>query len=279
MIYNAAIQFTKMQSLGNDFMVIDATDQDVNVSADNIRAWANRKRGIGFDQLLMLYPPSDESLDFNYVVYNADGSLAKQCGNGARCIALFIYHHKLRPGNVWRLGLNDRVITLTFHHDRDIMVDMGEPVLTPADVPFQALAYEPSYQLNVSGISIPISVVSMGNPHAIYFVSDVERSPIDSLGPAIATHRRFPDGVNVSFAQCVSPTRALLKVYERGVGKTDACGSGACATVVAGRLCGMLGNEVVVSQPGGDVSVRWAGQGNPLFLAGTAHIVFVGQMS
>jgi len=272
------VRFTKMHGLGNDFMVIDAISQRIRLNPEQIRRLADRHTGIGFDQLLLVEPPTRPEMDFRYRIYNADGSEVEHCGNGARCFARFVRDK--------RLIMRDRIAVQTargeailqIRPDLQVEVDMGAPELSPAQIPFIAAEQSASYEIQVDGKSLEISAVSMGNPHGVLLVDDVERAPVARLGPALEAHERFPNRANIGFMQVVSRQKIRLRVFERGAGETQACGTGACAAVVAGRLRGLLDETVQVHLPGGTLEVSWAGAGQSVMMTGPATTVFEGQI-
>ena len=269
------LQFTKMQGLGNDFVVFDAIHQEVELSEEQIRFLANRRFGVGCDQILLVEPPRDENTDFYYRIFNADGSEVEQCGNGARCFARFVRDKGLTEKDVIDVGTLKGPIRL-FLKDDQVIVNMGAPILEPEQIPFRATRISSTYSLQVEKQLIPISAVSMGNPHAVILVDNVSMAPVDTLGPLIETHERFPQKVNVGFMAVRNPREIDLRVWERGVGETLACGTGACAAVVAGRLRGLLDEQVKVHLPGGDLVVSWKGGSEPVWMAGPATRVFEG---
>jgi len=269
------LQFTKMQGLGNDFVVFDAIHQEVELSEEQIRFLANRRFGVGCDQILLVEPPHDENTDFYYRIFNADGSEVEQCGNGARCFARFVRDKGLTEKDVIDVGTLKGPIRL-FLKDDQVIVNMGAPILEPEQIPFRATRISSTYSLQVEKQLIPISAVSMGNPHAVILVDNVSMAPVDTLGPLIETHERFPQKVNVGFMAVRNPREIDLRVWERGVGETLACGTGACAAVVAGRLRGLLDEQVKVHLPGGDLVVSWKGGSEPVWMAGPATRVFEG---
>ena len=269
------LQFTKMQGLGNDFVVFDAINQAVELSEEQIRFLADRRFGVGCDQILLVEPPRHENTDFYYRIFNADGSEVEQCGNGARCFARFVRDKGLTEKDVIDVGTLKGPIRL-FLKDDQVIVNMGAPILEPEQIPFRATRTSSTYSLQVEKQLIPISAVSMGNPHAVILVDNVSMAPVDTLGPLIETHERFPEKVNVGFMAIRNPREADLRVWERGVGETLACGTGACAAVVAGRLRGLLDEQVKVHLPGGDLVVSWKGGSEPVWMAGPATRVFEG---
>ncbi|WP_432697237.1 diaminopimelate epimerase [Marinobacterium sp. YM272] len=272
------VRFTKMHGLGNDFMVIDAISQRIRLNADQVRQLADRNFGIGFDQLLLVEPPTRPEMDFRYRIYNADGSEVEHCGNGARCFARFVRDK--------RLIMRDRIAVQTargeailqIHADKLVEVDMGAPELIPAEIPFEAAEKSATYAVDVNGDSVELSTVSMGNPHGVLLVDSVATAPVETLGPALEAHPRFPRKANIGFMEVVSRNEIRLRVYERGAGETQACGTGACAAVVAGRLRGLLDEQVLVHLPGGDLKISWAGEGEAVKMTGPATTVFEGQI-
>jgi diaminopimelate epimerase len=272
------VRFTKMHGLGNDFVVIDALSQRVRLTPNLVTRLADRHTGIGFDQLLLVEPPSRPDLDFRYRIYNADGSEVEHCGNGARCFARFVREHRLTMKDEIRVETARGEATLHLLPDRQVEVEMGVPELRPAEVPFEAERQALFYPVEVAGEWVELSVVSMGNPHGVLRVEDLERAPVATLGAALEAHPRFPNRANIGFMQVVNRGEIRLRVYERGVGETLACGTGACAAVVAGRLRGLLDEAVVVHLRGGDLRIRWPGEGQMLRMTGPATTVFEGQI-
>ena len=270
------LHFTKMQGLGNDFVVIDGVSQPVALTPEHIRRLANRHFGVGCDQLLLVEPSDREDADFRYRIFNADGGEVGQCGNGARCFARFVRDRGLSDKSDLCVATATGLLRLTIQADDRVTVDMGQPRLDPADVPFFATERAPLYPIAADGIELEIGVVSMGNPHAVLRVDDVEHAPVAHLGPLLERHGRFPQRANIGFMQVVAPDQIRLRVYERGVGETLACGSGACAAVVAGRLWGLLWPSVRVELPGGALDIHWAGEGEPVTMTGPAVTVFEG---
>jgi diaminopimelate epimerase len=270
------ISFTKMHGLGNDFIVIDAINQAVNLSNEQVRALANRRTGIGCDQLLLVEAASSPETDFRYRIFNADGGEVGQCGNGARCFMQFVHEQGLTAKNDIRVETASGILQLLRKPDGLITVDMGIPRLEPADIPFNAPSRASHYALKAGNTDIEIAAVSMGNPHAVVRVDDIESAPVNELGPLLEQHPRFPQRVNAGFMQIVDSGTIRLRVYERGAGETPACGSGACAAVVAGRLWGQLNDTVKVVLNGGVLVVSWAGEGHPVMLTGPATTVYQG---
>ena len=272
------LSFAKMHGAGNDFMVIDAVTQHVRIKPDRVRRLADRHTGVGFDQLLLIEPPGQPDRDFAYRIYNPDGSEAEQCGNGLRCIALFLYERKLIHRRTMCLHTNWGLFDLCLHDDGSSTVDMGAPRLQPADVPFVAERESVTHSLEVEGQQLSLAVLSMGNPHAVLVTADSRTAQVERQGAIISGHDRFPQGCNVGFMQVVSPAEINLRVYERGAGETQACGSGACAAVVAGRLQGLLAAQVKVNMPGGTLQVGWSERDQPVMLTGPACLVYEGKI-
>ncbi|MDH5424220.1 MAG: diaminopimelate epimerase [Gammaproteobacteria bacterium] len=272
------VKFTKMHGLGNDFMVIDAINQNLVLTPDKIRQWSDRRFGIGFDQLLLVERPKTSRAEFLYRIYNADGSEVEQCGNGARCFARFVTEKALTASKVIPVETSSGLITLTVLQGELVEVNMGEPVFAPAALPFIAEQQADTYLLDVAGETLEIGAVSMGNPHAVLKVDNIDTAAVAKLGPLLESHERFPRRVNVGFMQCVDRRHIRLRVYERGAGETLACGTGACAAVVSGIVRGWLDDEVEVSLPGGQLIIRWQGAGTPVFMTGSATTVYEGQI-
>lgn len=280
------IQFTKMHGLGNDFVVIDSFAQEIQLTSDQVRLMADRHFGIGCDQLLLLAPSDKAGIDVRYLIYNADGGEVSQCGNGARCVAAYLRENDLidglANGKAITAETRDGVITMTLQEGEQIRVNMGIPKLAPADVPIESQDYAAQYQLSLSGMSdmeITFSAVSMGNPHAVIVVDDVVIAPVLTMGPEMQKQTFFPEGVNVGFMQIIDSHHIKLRVFERGAGETLACGSGACAAVVAGCSNSSLNQEVDVELPGGHLQISWEGEGEPVWMTGPATFVYRGQIS
>jgi diaminopimelate epimerase len=272
------LDFTKMNGLGNDFVVVDATREPFALSDAQIRRVADRRRGIGCDQLLVVQPSSLAGADFDYRIFNADGSEVEQCGNGARCFATFVRERGLTDKTTIPVSTAAGLITLNIEGDGRVRVDMGAPRLVPAEIPFDAEHQAASYDIAVDGQRYQIGAASMGNPHAVLLVDDVDSAPVESLGAAIESHPRFPARVNVGFMQVLSRDVIRLRVFERGVGETQACGTGACAAVVVGRVQGLLDEAVSVHLPGGELDIRWAGEGASVLMTGPTESVFHGSI-
>jgi len=272
------LHFTKMHGLGNDFVVFDAINQSVVLDAEQFRFIADRRFGIGCDQILLVEPAREVNTDFYYRIFNADGSEVEQCGNGARCFARFVHDKGLTEKTEIPVATASGPILLTLEPDGLVSVNMGEPILNPVDIPFKAKQCASTYPLQLAQESLTISVVSMGNPHAIVRVKSVDSAPVSRLGPQIENHPDFPQRVNAGFMQTVNPGKIRLRVYERGAGETLACGTGACAAVVAGSLQGVLDERVKVELTGGELMIEWRGVGNPVLMSGPAETVFEGNI-
>lgn len=274
-----------MQGQGNDFVVIDGVRQYVALTAGQVRAIADRHFGIGCDQLLMVEKAEDPANDFRYRIWNADGGEVEQCGNGARCFARFVRDEGLAAKDELRVETASGVIRPRIEPSGQVTVDMGAPVFDPAQVPFSAAAQRLTYELAVDGMTVELSVLSMGNPHAVQVVADVERAPVTTQGPAIESHPAFPRRVNAGYMQVLARDHIRLRVWERGAGETLACGTGACAAVVAGIRRGLLDPGVRVTTRGGDLVIRWAGEAPhmtpafaPVMMTGDAVRVFEGEI-
>ncbi len=272
-------EFTKMHGLGNDFVVIDAIRQQVSLSAEQIRFIADRRFGVGCDQLLLVEAADNPDVDFRYRIYNADGGEVEQCGNGARCFARFVYNEGLTRKTHIPVSTHKGNIVLTLQDDGQVKVNMGIPQCLPGDIPFISEQEATVYTIDVEGTRVDVGVVSVGNPHAVILVDNVDTAPLERLGPLIESHPRFPNRVNVGFMQIIDETHIRLRVYERGVGETLACGTGACAAVVSGKLRHLLIENVIVSLSGGELVIKWQGEGKPVFMTGPAETVFKGRMS
>ncbi|MGY3859456.1 diaminopimelate epimerase [Aeromonas intestinalis] len=272
------IDFSKMHGLGNDFMVVDGVTQKVFFSNDVIKKLADRHFGIGFDQLLLVEPPYDPELDFHYRIFNADGSEVEQCGNGARCFARFVRLKGLVNRDKIAVSTARGRITLQLEGENQVTVNMGVPQFEPGKVPFRAQKAEKTYLLRAQEHTVMCGVVSMGNPHCVIEVSSVEEAPVLTLGPIMERHERFPERVNVGFMEMVNASEIKLRVFERGVGETLACGTGACAAVVIGISQGKLKERVTVTLPGGKLTIAWKGPGQPVYMTGPAEHVFDGQI-
>ncbi len=272
------LKFTKMHGCGNDFMVVDLVSQYVKLRPQLIRKWGDRHFGVGFDQFLVVEPPHNPEADFRYRIYNADGSEVEQCGNGARCFARFVRDKNLSTKDRLLVETKAGEIVLEIVDRNRVRVDMGVPELEPSRIPFAAEQRSVDYELAVAGEQLDVSAVSMGNPHVVTIVEDIDQAPVATLGPALEQHERFPNHVNAGFMQIQSPAEIRLRVYERGAGETLACGTGACAAVVAGRLRGLLDEEVEVHLRGGTVTIHWPGEGQAVTITGPCTKVFEGRI-
>ena len=272
------IAFTKMHALGNDFAVFDAPDGQAPLAAGQLRSLADRHTGIGFDQALVLEPPRRAATDVFYRIFNADGREVEQCGNGARCIAALLAARGAARSGALMLDSPAGRIEARVHPGGQVSVNMGPVRFDPAALPFEAPLEADQYPLEVDGDTVQIGAVSIGNPHAVLTVESVETAPVARLGPALEQHPRFPNRVNVGFMEVRDRTHVRLRVYERGVGETLACGTGACAAVAVGRRWGLLDPEVRVGARGGELAVRWGGPGEPIWLSGPAQFAFQGHI-
>ena len=272
------VRFTKMQGLGNDFVVFDGVSQPVALTPAQCRRIADRHFGVGCDQILLVEPAGRADVDFRYRIFNADGGEVEQCGNGARCFVRFVHDKGLTAKRAIRVETASGVIEPELLPSGQVKVNMGAPRFAPAEIPFQADAEALVYPLKVGQHTIEIAAVSMGNPHAVLRVNDLDTAPVDILGPAIESHQRFPQRVNAGFMQVLTPHDIRLRVYERGAGETLACGTGACAAAVAGIRQGGLTSPVSVHTRGGDLIIEWAGPGQPVFMTGPAETVFEGEI-
>ena len=273
------ITFTKMHGIGNDFIVLNCLEQEFRLTPEQIRLLGDRHFGIGFDQLLVIGPPQHPDADISYRIYNNDGGEVAQCGNGARCIAAYLYERGIVRKDEIVADTREGLLRLYHLADGRIRVNMGVPRLEPAAIPMRADKRRPVYHLTVNNKDIAFSAVSMGNPHAVLQVDNVDTAPVEVMGPLIQQQVLFPEGVNVSFMQIIDPGHIRLRVYERGAGETLACGSGACAAVVAGRLSAILAENVDVSLKGGHLLVSWPGEGEPVQVTGPAAFVYEGRIN
>lgn len=273
------LQFTKMHGAGNDFVVLDLISQRYRLRGRDVRQLADRHTGVGCDQVLVVEAPRSPDVDFRYRIFNADGREVEQCGNGARCFARFVREKHLTSKRNITVETRAGVLELKVRNRTDVEVNMGVPKFEPQEIPFRTAARAASYTLEVGGQSLEIGALSMGNPHAVHRVRNVDRAPVRELGPLIESHADFPRGVNAGFMQVLSDRRVKLRVYERGVGETLACGTGACAAVVYGSLRGWLRDSVTVELPGGKLSVSWAGEGEPVLMTGPTEVVFEGTIT
>ena len=272
------LNFTKMHGLGNDFVVFNGIAQRVVLFPEQIRHIADRHFGIGCDQILLVEKSDLAAVDFRYRIFNADGGEVEQCGNGARCFARFVQDQGLTAKQTITVQTHSGVITLQVQADGQVSVDMGVPEFLPDKIPFIAEAQHHDYALEVDGQHVSIGAVSMGNPHAVLRVANMEQAPVATLGPAIEHHPRFPRRVNVGFMEIISPHAFALRVFERGVGETLACGTGACAAMVIGRTWNLLGETATARLRGGTLVLHWQGPGTPVMMTGPAQTVFEGSI-
>jgi len=271
------LKFTKMQGLGNDFVMLDGIRQRVELDRAQIVRLADRHFGVGCDQVLLVERPSRADVDFRYRIFNADGGEVEQCGNGARCFVHFVRDQGLTAKRKIRVETLSGVIEPTLEEDGQVQVDMGVPRFEPEAIPFVGDSAAPTQDLDVAGASVTISTLSMGNPHAVQAVADVEVAPVATQGPLIERHPQFPRGANAGYMQVVDRANIRLRVWERGAGETLACGTGACAAVVAGIRRGLLDSTVRVRTRGGELTIRWDGAGEPVLMTGPAQAVFEGE--
>ncbi len=271
------LSFSKMHGLGNDFVLLERSQLPQELNVGQIRGLADRRRGVGFDQLLVIGPAGAADADFRLEIFNADGERAEQCGNGVRCVARYIERKGLSEKRELTIESSGRLIRLVRESGSDIVNgDMGTPVFEPQEIPFIADRRAARYEIEAAGQRLEVGALSLGNPHAVLVVDDVEHADLPAVGPALERHPRFPNRVNVGFMEIVNSGRVRLRVHERGVGETLACGTGACAAVVAGRLWGRLSERVSVDLPGGTLRVSWPGEGASVWLAGPATWVYEG---
>lgn len=279
------LRFTKMHGQGNDFVVLNGVTQQINLTPEQIRKIANRNIGVGCDQILLVEKTKLQDVDFRYRIFNSDGCEVEQCGNGTHCFAKFVRDVGLTDKKEIRVETMKGIISPLIADDGVVTTNMGAPRFLPAEIPFlvntNADAENTQYALDVGGNIVNIGVVSMGNPHAVQIVDDVDLAPVNTIGPLIENHPRFPQRVNVGFMQIVSPTHIRLRVWERGAGETLACGTGACAAVVTGIRLGLLDNTVRVTARGGELAVTWQHDkpNAPVFMAGEPVTVFEGSIS
>ena len=272
------LKFSKMHGLGNDFVVLDGVRQAINLSPAQLRFLADRNFGVGCDQILLVEKPTRPGVDFRYRIFNADGSEVEQCGNGARCFVRFVHDAGLTDKAEIRVETMRGLITPRLENDGNVTVDMGIPRFLPAEIPFLHDDDVVIYSLDVADETLEISVVSMGNPHAVQVVDSVDSAPVAEHGPLIEKHQQFPQRVNAGFMQVVDRHAIKLRVYERGSGETLACGTGACAAVVAGIRRGLLESPVRVTTRGGDLNIAWGGAGQSVMMSGPAVTVFTGEI-
>lgn len=277
------LNFTKMHGAGNDFVVVDSYSAPVSLTSAQIKKIANRHFGVGCDQLLIVEKTSTPNVDFRYRIFNADGGEVEQCGNGARCFVRFVHHKGLTQKREIAVETASGLITLTLGDHNQVTVNMGAPRFEPRDIPFVAETQQKTYVLQADNHKLSVAALSMGNPHAVTIVDNVETANVAELGPAIESHASFPQRVNVGFMQIINPHEIKLRVYERGAGETLSCGTGACAAAVSGIQLGLLQNPVLVHARGGDLRIEWAGidlngKAQPVMMTGDAEIVFEGSI-
>ncbi len=272
------LKFTKMHGAGNDFVVLDGVHQQLNLTPEQLRFLADRHFGVGCDQILLVEKSQNPAVDFRYRIFNADGGEVEQCGNGARCFVRFVHDHKLTSKREIVVETKSGLISLRLTDDGHVTVNMGKPIFDPALIPFESTSNEIVQALQVDSLLVEISAVSMGNPHAVQIVSDVEAAPVNTHGPLIEHHVRFPKRVNAGFMQIVDRSHIRLRVFERGAGETLSCGTGACAAVVIGIRRGLLDETVHVVTHGGNLIINWSGGDSPVLMTGPAISVFDGEI-
>lgn len=268
-----------MQGLGNDFVVINTVNQEINLNEAEVRFLADRHIGIGCDQLLLVESTTQADVEFRYRIYNADGTEVEQCGNGARCFATFVRQQGLTTEETIPVITASGKIILQVEKDGQVTVNMGAPILSPKSIPFVADKQKDQYDITLSKSIISLGAVSMGNPHAVIIIEDIQTAAVETLGPLLQQSHYFPNQANIGFMQVINRNHIKLRVYERGSGETLACGTGACAAVVVGQLQGMLDNEVKVTLLGGDLFIRWAGGEHPVMMTGPTATVFTGSIT
>lgn len=273
------LHFTKMHGLGNDFMVIDLITQQAKITAKQVKLWGDRHTGVGFDQLLIVEPPSRPDVDFCYRIFNADGSEVEQCGNGARCFAKFVRQKRLTQKKHIIVETKSGIIELLILSDNQVKVNMGLARFKPQEIPFISEQQHKSYQIQVEDQSIELSSVSIGNPHAVIRTTQLKTAPVQTLGPKIENHHQFPNRVNVGFIEIIDRHNAKLRVWERGAGETQACGTGACAAAVVAIQNNWMDSPANIQLPGGKLTIEWDGVNNPIFMTGNAVSVYEGKIS
>ena len=273
-----SVEFTKMHGLGNDFMVIENLNGKLHLNREIIRRWADRRVGIGFDQLLLVNAPTVDAVEFDYQIFNADGDEVEHCGNGARCFAKFVSDRHLTQNRSINVNTHSGVITLQIQEDGQVTVLTGVPQFSPEKIPFIAAAQNDFYTLEVSGQTLNVGTASIGNPHVLIRVDDVNAADVENLGAIIERHERFPSRVNVGFMQIIDRQHIRLRVFERGVGETRACGTGACAAVAIAHNQGLLDKKAIVTLPGGDLKIHWPNVQASIEMTGPCSTVFEGQI-
>jgi diaminopimelate epimerase len=272
------VEFTKMHGLGNDFVVLNALEKPIPLTPEKVRLIADRHYGVGCDQVLLIEPSVTAGMDIRYRIFNADGNEVEQCGNGVRCIGAYLSRRGYASGGVIHAETRNGAAAIYLDGENRIRVNMGVPRFEPGEIPIKAETRRTQYELPLASGRALAMAVSMGNPHAVIVVADADQAPVAALGAEIQGSGMFPQGVNVGFMQILDPARVRLRVYERGVGETLACGTGACAAVVCGRTTGKLANEVDVGLKGGHLTVAWAGEGEPVWMTGPATTVYEGKI-
>ena len=272
------LKFTKMHGAGNDFVVLDGVRQQIHLTPEQLRLLADRHFGVGCDQILLVEKSQNPDVDFRYRIFNADGGEVEQCGNGARCFVRYVHDNKLTSKREIVVETKSGLISPSLTDDGRVTVNMGSPIFEAAQIPFETTSNEIIQTLQIDSLSVEITAISMGNPHAVQIVDDVETAPVNTLGPLIERHSRFPKRVNVGYMQIVDRSHVKLRVFERGAGETLSCGTGACAAVVAGIRRGLLNETVHVATRGGTLSINWAGGDAPVLMTGPAISVFEGQI-
>lgn len=274
-----SLNFTKMHGLGNDFLIFDALEQKITLSPAQIRWLSDRHLGVGCDQVLVIAPAKSPENDFQYRIFNADGGEVENCGNGARCFARYIHDHQLSPKKILRVETANGIIYPEILANGYVRVDMGPPIFAPEQIPINTHLIALTHELIIGSNTRTLAILSMGNPHAIQIVDNIHQAPVSTEGPLIEQHAFFPKRVNAGFMQIIDPAHIHLRVYERGAGETMACGTGACAAVVAGRLLGYLNENVTVHTRGGTLNIDWTGANNPVYMSGPAEYVFTGTVN
>jgi len=272
------LKFTKMHGLGNDFMVIDAINQQFSLSSEQVTQWADRHFGIGFDQLLLVEKAQSPEALFKYRIFNSDGGEVAQCGNGARCFARFVTEKGLTDKTIITVETNTGLLQLKMIDGQNVEVNMGIPDFEPTQIPLDTEYRSETYQLEVLGQNITFSALSIGNPHAVIMVEDVTTADVESIGPALESHPFFPQRVNVGFIQIINRNEFKLRVFERGVGETQACGSGACAAMAAACQLNLVESNATAHLTGGQLQLSWQGEGNPVMMTGSTAQVYEGEI-
>jgi len=273
------IEFTKMHGLGNDFVVLNGLEREISLSPEQVRRFADRHFGIGCDQVLLIQRSGNPGMDIRYRIFNSAGEEVEHCGNGIRCVGDYLHRRGIIRGNVIRAETVNGSAIIHLEDDGRIRVNMGQPRLAPADIPIKAATQRMQYELELPTGSTPVMAVSIGNPHAVLIVPDLDQAPVATLAPQIQANGFFPQGVNVGFMQVLDRQHVRLRVYERGVGETLACGTGACAAMVCGNLAGLLANEVDIGLKGGHLTVAWGGEGEAVWMTGPAATVYEGKIT